>query len=162
MSRRCTVCVHAKRSEIDAALVRGVSSYELETSYSDLTRSSIERHARGGHIPAKLLKTQAAAEVREALDVVRQLKAINAASWSVLQDARNTGERNTVLRAVDRVQRQIELQAKLLGDLDDRPQINFINSPQYIQLQTVIVEALEAHPEARSAVVHALERVGDG
>jgi hypothetical protein len=159
MPRTCTVCSHPKRGEIDAALVRGVSSYELETNYSELTRSSIERHATNGHIPAKLLKAQEREDVRQALDVVQQLKAVNSASWGVLQQARQAGEPNLVLRAVDRVQKQLELQAKLLGDLDERPVINILNNPQFVQVQAAVVQALEHHPEARESVVRALDGV---
>ncbi len=161
MPRRCSVCDHPKRGEIDAALVRGVNSYKLEATYSDLTRSSIERHATNGHINDKLLKAQAAADAREALDVVRQLKAVNNVSWGVLQGAREAGDPNLVLRAVDRVQKQLELQAKLLGDLDERPVINILNNPQFIQVQAAVVQALEGYPEARESVVRALAGVED-
>jgi hypothetical protein len=59
--------------------------------------------------------------VEQAIDVVRQLKAINAASVAILHEARQAGNQETALKAVDRVLRQIEFQARLLGELDERP-----------------------------------------
>ena len=60
-----------------------------------------------------------AAEVQIAIDVVAQLRAINAACLEVLKTARASGNHSTLLRAVDRIHRQIEFQARLLGDVQD-------------------------------------------
>jgi len=106
---------------------------------------------------------QAAAEtdVRHALDVVAQLRAINAAALTVLRDARAVHDGDLALKAIDRIYRQIELQAKLLGELDQAPQINILIHPGFQRAQTVILEALEPHPVARVAVADALAALGD-
>jgi hypothetical protein len=70
----------------------------------------------------------------EPLDVLGQLRAINAATLRVLQDARASGDGRLVLLAVDRAMRQIELQAKLLGDLSEQPTVS---------LTRVIVEVVD-------------------
>ena len=63
--------------------------------------------------------------MRQALDVLQQLKFVNGAALAVLRDAKAAGDGELTLRAIDRVlTSQIELQAKLLGDLDDRPQVS--------------------------------------
>jgi hypothetical protein len=58
---------------------------------------------------------------------------------------------------VDRLHRQIEIQARLLGDLDDRPVVNIMASPEWVEVKQVILAALEAYDEAYDAVVQALE-----
>ena len=98
------------------------------------------------------MKAAEASDVRHALDVVQQLKAINAASLAILSDARRIGDADTALKAVDRIQRQIELQAKLLGELDERPQLNVLVAPEWLQARAVLLEALGPYPEARTAV----------
>ena len=94
--------------------------------------------------------------MRQALDVFQQLKHINAAALTVLRDAKAAGDGELMLKAVDRVHRQVELQAKLLGDLDDRPQINVLVSPEWVALRGQIVQALAPYPEARLAVAGVL------
>jgi hypothetical protein len=66
------------------------------------------------------------------------------------------------LRAIDRITRQIELQAKLLGQLEEsRTQINILASPEWIALRSTLIEVLHDYPDAQAAVVARLSRPGD-
>jgi len=65
------------------------------------------------------------------------------------------------LRSIDRVQRQIELQAKLLGELDERPVVNVTISAEWIEIRAVLLDALGAYPAARTAVAASLLRLED-
>jgi hypothetical protein len=80
-----------------------------------------------------------------------------ALGWSQnrLALAANPTESNgeLVLKAVDRVQRQIELQAKLLGDLSDQPQVNILASPEWIALRATLISVLCDFPDAQAAVI---------
>ncbi len=160
MPRRCTVCDHDQREEIDRALVAGGAFRHIASRFGTST-TALQRH-RSEHLPAKLLKAREKEDVREALDVVKQLKAINATSLGILQEARAEGEPDRALRAVDRIHKQIELQAKLLGELDESPRVNVLVSPEWLELRTVIVGALEPYPDARGSVLRALEGTGNG
>ena len=160
MPRSCLICQHPDRESIDKALARQTSNRELARVYS-LSEASIRRH-KANHLPARVARAQEAEDVREALDVVRQLKAINAASLHILKEAREQGRQGTALAAIDRIHKQIELQAKLLGELDDRPQVNILVSPQWLELRATIVTALERHPQARESVLRAVDGAGSG
>ena len=72
-----------------------------------------------------------AREVGQAIDVAVQLQAINAACLEILQKSRADREALDLPRAVDRIHRQLELQAKLLGDLQDGggPTVNVLDRP---------------------------------
>ena len=120
-----------------------------------LAESSVRRHA-ANHLPATLVAAADAEDVRQAIDVLGQLRAINAATLAVLADARKAGDGDLALKAVDRVQRQIELQAKLLGELDERPVVNLTISAEWIEIRAVLLDALRPHPEARQAVAASL------
>jgi hypothetical protein len=102
------------------------------------------------------VKAQEAEEVRQALDVLQQLRTINAAALTVLRDARAASDGDLALKAIDRIHKQIELQAKLLGDLDERPVVNVLLSPEWAQLRGQLVAALAPFPEARVAVAAVL------
>ncbi len=102
------------------------------------------------------MRGEAAREEARALDVVQQLKTINGAALTVLRDARTAGDGDLALKAIDRILRQIELQAKLLGDLDERPVITVLLSPEWLELRGQLVAALAPFPEARVAVAAVL------
>lgn len=159
MPRTCTICQHPHREAIDLALARRAALSETAAKYR-VSDDAVSRH-KANHLPAKLVLAQEAEDVREALDVIKQLKAINAASLHILKEAREQGKQGTALAAIDRIHKQIELQAKLLGELDDRPQVNVLISTEWLQLRTTIITALDAHPQARASVLRAVEGGGD-
>ncbi len=158
MPRTCSVCGHPKRTGIDGALI-------CRTPYREITRQfgvgkdALSRHLHD-HIAPAVAKIREEEEARGALDVVKQLKAINSASLGILMDARNRSDTDTALKAVDRVLKQLELVAKLTGTLDERPQINIAMNPQWLELRAAIILALEPHEAAREAVLRALEQGG--
>lgn len=160
MARSCTVCKHPERDAIDRALVDGASLRDIAGQYG-LTKSSVARH-QAEHLPASLVKAAEAEDVAHAIDIVKQLKAINGAALEVLKNARASGDGDLVLKAVDRVQKQIELQAKLIGELDERPQINIWLAPEWMDARAALVQALSPYPEARIAAADALHRLEAG
>ena len=48
---------------------------------------------------------------------------------------------------------------KLAGELDERPVVNVLLSPQWVTIRTTMLEALWAYPEARAAVAESLMRL---
>jgi hypothetical protein len=156
MTRTCTVCQHAERAAIDAALVAGAPYRNIAQQF-DVGYTAVARHKE--HIGAAIVASQEAREEAHALDVVKQLKTINATTVAILAEARQQKDPEIALKAIDRIQRQIELQAKLLGDLDDRPQVNVLVLPEWVALRSAILAALIAYPDARDAVADAVARL---
>ncbi len=154
MPRTCTACGHEDRPAIDAALVAGVALRTIADQYG-LSHQALMRH-RSDHIPPALVTAAGAEEVRQALDVLQQLKTINSAALTVLRDARAAQDGDLALKAIDRIHKQIELQAKLLGDLDERPVVNVLISPEWLALRGRIVGALARYPDARVALAEVL------
>jgi len=103
-----------------------------------------------------MVKAQEATDVRHAIDVVQQLKAINGVCMSVLKDARDQRDGDLALKAVDRIQRQLEMQAKMIGQLDERPVVNSIGSVEFVAISATLTAALADYPDARGAVARAL------
>ena len=161
MPRSCTVCVHAKREEIDRALVEGVSAAEISGRYRTVGERAVRRH-RSNHLPAKLVMAEKAAQVAEADDLLEQVGDLQRRALAILDRAEEVGELKTALSAIREARGNLELLAKLLGELDERPVVNLNVSPEWLELRTVIVTALEPHPEAMSTVVGALEGTDGG
>jgi hypothetical protein len=159
MPRICTVCTHEERAAIDKALIEGIAVPQIIARYSTvhctIGRMALQRH-KGDHLPSTLARAHEVEDLTQALDVVKQLKAINAASLDILSDARKAGDGDLALKAIDRIHKQIELQARLLGELDDRAQINVLLAPEWLHIRAVVLTALEGHPEAKRAVAGSL------
>ena len=161
MSRSCTVCAHEGREEIDRALVAGESSRKIAARYGSLSRPAIQRHGEN-HLPAKLVLAEKAAEVAEADNLLAQVQDLQGRTHAILDKAEKAGELRTALSAIREARGNLELLAKLLGELDERPVVNLNLSPEWLELRAVIVTALEPHPDARGAVLGALESADNG
>src|ERR671916_2786607 len=154
MPRACTVCEHPEREAIDRVLVGGASNRSV-ASLHDVSEAAVRRH-KSNHLPAKLVMAEKAAEVAEADTLLEQVKGLQGRAYAILEKAEETGELRTALGAIREARGNLELLAKLLGELDERP-INVLLSPQWMTLRVAIVEALEPHPEAREAVLRGIE-----
>jgi hypothetical protein len=170
MPRTCTICTHPERAAIDKALVDGQAYRDIAGHYGtsktalqrhkedhlrDLLAAARQRQAAHEAALGTAVQEQEAARVEQAIDIVKQLKAINAASLQILHEARQAGNAETALKAVDRVLRQIEFQARLLGELD-APQVNVLLAPEWVSIRAGLLAALGPYPEARAAAAQQL------
>jgi hypothetical protein len=158
--RSCTVCTHEARKEIDRALVAGEPFRNIAERFGT-SAAALHRH-KADHLPVKLTKAREAEEVAQADDLLSQVRDLQARALAILDKAEAAGELRTALSAIREARGNLELLAKLLGELDERPQVNVLVSPEWLELRTVIVGALEPHPEARGTVLRALEGAGNG
>lgn len=164
MARTCTVCSHPKRPEIDRALLAGEESNRRIASQYDVSERAIREHKKN-HLAERLAKAaerNAEADVRTAIDVVAQLRTINGAAVSILTEARKAKDGDLALKAIDRIQRQLELQAKLIGDLSDGSVTNITINGEWVAIRAVVVEALRPYPDAAVAVAERLSVIEGG
>jgi hypothetical protein len=119
------------------------------------------RH-KAEHVPATLAKAQEAQEVARADDLLADVRALQARTLAILNAAEASEQHRTALSAIREARSNLELLAKLLGELDERPTVNLVLSPEWLELRAVVVGALEPHPDARGAVLKALGGAGDG
>ncbi len=160
MPRRCTVCDHPERHSIEEALVTG-APYRSVAKRFGLSESAVYRH-KAEHLPAHLLKAKEVEEVAQAGDLLEQVRNLQAHALDILERAEKTGDLRTALAAISQARGNLELLGKLAGELDERPVVNLNVSPEWLELRAVIVGALEPHPAAQTAVLRALESVGNG
>ncbi len=64
--------------------------------------------------------------------------------------------RDLVLKAAAQLTAQVQLLAKLLGQLDERPQVNVLMAPEWLQVRAALLTALAPYADARLAVAAAL------
>jgi hypothetical protein len=158
--RSCTICEHPDREAIDRALVGDASNRSVASLY-DVSEASVRRH-KSNHLPAKLVMADKASEVAEADNLLDQVQHLQQSTLDILAEAEQSKQYRTALSAIREARSNQELLAKLLGELDERPVVNLHVSPEWLELRTVIVGALEPHSEARGAVLRAIEGSGYG
>ena len=154
MPRTCTICAHAGRDAIDAALVTGAAFPAIAALYR-VSEDALGRH-KASHVPATLAQAAEASEVARADSLLDQLRDLQATTLRILATAEKTGRLTPAVLAIGQARQNIELMAKLLGELDQEGTTNITISPQYVEVRTLIITALAAFPEARQAVVAAL------
>ncbi len=154
MARTCTVCTHAERAAIDLLLVNGGSGNAVAAKYR-VSEDAVVRH-RARHLPAALAVATEAAAVARADDLLGQVRDLQGKALGILAKAERAGDLRTALGAIREARGNLELLAKLIGQLDERPVVNLLVAPEYIAVRTRLLVALAPYPEARIAAAEAL------
>jgi len=71
-------------------------------------------------------------------------------------DTKYADPRELVLKTAQQLTGQTQLLAKLLGQLDERAQVNVLLAPEWLQVRAALLTALAPYVEARQAVAAAL------
>jgi hypothetical protein len=160
MPRSCTICDSDHRQEIDRDLVHGRGLRTIAHTYG-VGEYSVRRHRRE-HLHEVLAKGYTAEEATRADELLLDVRRLQEKTVSTLLKAEAAGEYAVLLRAVREARENIELLARLRGELDTRPVINLVLSSEWLELRALIVAALEPHPDARESVLRAIRGVDNG
>ncbi|RLI81665.1 hypothetical protein DRP04_05600 [Archaeoglobales archaeon] len=115
---------------------QGLSDYKIAEELTKIagikiTRSTVYRYFNSNHDPVVQHVKQREEIVTKAIngriDAVQQLIAINEETLRILKKAKESGDLKTALKAIERIEKQLELQAKLLGDIKEGPTAVVIN-----------------------------------
>ena len=160
MARTCTICRHADRESINSALVCSEPLRTIAGRWS-VSKTSLLRH-KADHLPATLMKAVAAAAVAEGDDLLDRLRQVNRETAAILGEARAEGSKNNdlALKTIARVEKQIDLERRLLGEIKACTNASVATSPEWQKLRAAILLALEPFPAARLAVAEAVKHVG--
>ncbi len=157
MTRVCTICTHKKRAAIDKALVERQAFRAIARQHK-VSKDALVRH-HDDHLPAALVKAQAAAEAAQADALLAQVVDLRDRAIGILDTAEASEELRVALNAIREARGCLELLAKLAGQLKDAPTVNILVSAEWQGLQAIILQALEPHTAARLAVAEALATV---
>jgi len=173
MPRKCGICQHPELDAINQALADGVSLRGISRKFfgSAEAEDALYRH-KSEHLPAQLAKAHEAAEVAAADTLLARVQASHArleqvlftaemmiASAQMANDRRGVQEAIRTVASVHREMRgYFDLLGELEGELNRRPEVHLHLSAEWIEVRTVLLSVLDAHPEAKAAVVTALQR----
>ena len=159
MPRTCTICKHPSLEAINRALLDGESKRRI-AAREHVSKTSLLRH-EASHLPASIVKAAAVEEVISGGKLLERLTALNRETASILREARTAGTKDNqlALKAIARAEKQLELEGRLLGELNEGTTVNVILTPEWQTVRVAILAALDAHPAAKLAVAGALKHV---
>ena len=155
MPRKCTICHHPNRDDIDQALVRR-EPFRHIAAHHEVSTSALVRHS-DDHLPATLLQAHRAADVAHADNILGEVLDLRDHALGILDKAEKVDDLRVACSAIREARGCLELLGKLAGTLKDGPTFNVFLSPEWQTVQVTILKALAPHPEARQAVVAALD-----
>jgi hypothetical protein len=155
MPRVCTIFSHPERAKIEAALVAAEPNRRIAPRFN-IDEASIRRHVQE-HFHATLARARDALEITRADELLDQVKAALAKTWVVLASAEADRNDDRTLKALAGLDSRLTLLAKLMGELREQHVVNIIVLPEWQQLRQRVITALIPYPEARTAVIAALE-----
>ncbi|MGZ4865462.1 MAG: hypothetical protein ACXV39_12650 [Halobacteriota archaeon] len=156
---RCGVCRHPDHQEYERQIVTCEITQKQAAERMGVHRSSLSRHMR--ICVAKRFTQLVKPEPTQVdgLNVINALTSSHQTTLEILHDSLNEGDRKTALMALQTEIKQLDLIAKVTGQLDEAPSVNLLVSPEYLTLKQVVVTALSDYPEARLEVSDALARL---
>jgi len=156
MPRRCTICQHPHRTEVDAALVNGDVFRTIAYRFG-CSEAALKRH-KADHIPALLAKSQDAATVANADTLLDQVRTLQRRALNILTLAENAGDLRAATAAIREARGCIELLSRLTGELDERATVNvLVLSADWLAVRSRLLAALEPFHDARLAVAEVLD-----
>jgi len=164
---RCALCKHSDRASIEEKIISKELSMTAASRLMNSNKATVSRHM--SHCVPNAIAEAAKPEPAEVpgLNVANQLVELNATTRTILTDALTDGDTRTALKAIERAEKQLEFQAKLLGLFRERVEIT--NEASQWNIIIIFVRAVEetpelnVHPELKEALsrtLMALARVG--
>ena len=121
MPQICTICRHEKRDDIDRALLDG-ESFRNIARRTATSATALCRH-KTQHIPRSLALAKETAEEIQAGTLFERLRSVGRVTEEILREVRGAKNHTIALQAIGRIERQLELEARLLGELDDSARV---------------------------------------
>ncbi|MBD0328265.1 MAG: hypothetical protein ICV68_17740 [Pyrinomonadaceae bacterium] len=162
MPRECTVCTHPDVYTINERLVGigGKQSLRNIAKHFDVNYQAVNRHKE--HIPEMLARASRAEEVAEADSLLDRLESLQTRAEAILSRAEQTENYGAMLGAVREMRSNLEVIGEVTKELNRQPTLNLLVSPEWLELRTLIIQAVEPFPEARHSILRAIEGDGNG
>jgi len=155
MPQSCTVCSHESRDAIEDAFITGTPKRRIASHYG-VSERAVRYHLRE-HLPALLALARDAEQAARADSLLDRIEALHARTLTILKAAEKTHQYRTALAAIREARGNLELIGEVTKELNRAPTLNLSLHPEYVEVRTLIVEALAPYPEAKDAVARALE-----
>lgn len=158
ISSRCTVCQHESINEINEKLVSGVASRPLASEYN-LNYKAVQNH-KNQHLPKTMVKAQELQEENTADKLLARVEELYSKALLLIEKADSDQKWQAATGAIKEARACLELTGKLMGTLKTGHTINIHYNQEFVEARLTIYQALQPFPDARQAVIEALEEGG--
>jgi hypothetical protein len=158
MGRKSKIESHPHRNIIITRLASGEEYSDIVRDFPDLTWDDLDYYKQNKlhEIISKSKDLRSEVESVQGSNTLAEVRDLKARALEILGEAQSAGDLKTALLGIREARGCLELCMKAEGQLKDGPQITIINNPEWVDLRTVIITALDEFPQAKEAVVHAI------
>ncbi len=160
MPRRCTVCAHPQREEIERAIARGESYRRIAAQYS-VSLTSLRRHVQA-HLPQQVQAAVQAEMVEHGASILSQVRELNQKARQLLDEAATNRRYSGAAAFLKEARELLTLEARLLGELDTRERVEVHNYLDARTLAIRIARELEDEPELAERLGRIIMELTDG
>jgi hypothetical protein len=121
---KCRICNHDQRQEIEQALIRGHSHRAISQQFT-VSRGVVDRHLK--HVSHDVKHVRELMEVEHGKSLLVQLRELGSQARYLGVRAKRAGDYRTALAAVRELTRILELEARLTGELNEKPETKILN-----------------------------------
>jgi hypothetical protein len=170
---RCSICSHPERARIELSRVAGVSLRQIEESFG-VSGQAVWRHManhvsdadRAEYLADIPLQEMLARAADEGVSLLDFFKLVRGTLMKQFQLAASVNDRRAVASLAGRLNEVLVSIGGVTGEMLKLSPTSitnntavFVNSPMFIDLQSMLVRKLAGHPEALSRVVEGLQEL---
>ena len=155
MPKNCTICEDPRRDEFDRRARIEDNIAKIAQDFA-LSYDAFYRHVKADHHIRDVTAIPTSAELATSEDIYKEIEAWHTEAKDLQRTAKAGGDIKTALLGLEKALKCLELMLKIHGQISDAPQITIINNPEWVELRTVIIQALDDFPEAKGAVINAI------
>jgi DNA-binding transcriptional ArsR family regulator len=160
VSRVCTICSHPARENIDSAIVHRVPYRDISRRFG-VSDKALSRHLHE-HLAEYVRQALSKYGEQKGIKVLDKLGNIVERLEAFLDKAEDTEDGLGFRATAAELRKQLELIAKLQGELQQEGTTNITLNPEYLELRSAILVALEPHPDAAESVSRAMLELENG
>ena len=158
MARSCSICAREDVEQINQDILSGIPFERLHVKYG-ASVGALHRHKT--HLLTQIAAVQPV-DISNPSYVMQRIQELETRADALYTAAVKKGDLLNTGRALKELREITSLYARLTGELNTQQQVvhqHLHVSPEWAYLRSVILKSLQPYPEARAALIAALEGV---
>ena len=160
MPKSCSICADPRRDEFDRRARIEDNIAKIAQDFA-LSYDAFYRHIKANHHIREVTAIPTTAELATSEDIYKEIEKWHTEAKDCQQTAKQDGDIKTALLGLDKALKCLELMSKINGLIQEQQininaQINLSQTPEWLSLQSLIIETLKPYPDALEALRRAL------
>ena len=160
MPRVCTICGLENIDEIDRR-ARIESNIDKISKEFSISYQALYRHIQNNHHIRAVTVIPTASELATSEDILREITDHHKEATRLKELAETKGDLKTALLGLDKALKCLELITNIHGlvreqTINVNTQVNILQSSEWVELRSRILDAIEPYPEAKKALISSL------